>query len=265
MSFAIAPFDEPSPLIVLHGLLCSSNNWAEHMQVLATDLKKNVYGLDMRNHGMMSGIDAPMSYDSMAEDVEHFIKSRGFKKTQVLGHSMSGKVAMQLALKAPELVERVVVVDTAPTTYAHAPSLMKLLQKLFYLNITSLTSADNVRTKLADVLSDETLRNSLLKNVYFDETRQCMEWNMDLGSISMCLYNMVCAPFPNPNTQGPTEAQVLFVKGGKSHYLNPEATQAAKKFFPKSEIVTIEGVGHYLYEELGAKESFTKIIKDFLR
>jgi pimeloyl-ACP methyl ester carboxylesterase len=58
-----------------------------------------------------------MSYSEMAEDVRELMDSQGLRHASILGHSMGGKTAMQLALSHPERVEKLVVVDIAPKTY----------------------------------------------------------------------------------------------------------------------------------------------------
>ena len=104
------------PLVLLHGMLGSSRNWqttgrdlAEHCHVLAPDL---------RNHGM-SPHAGSMRYDEMVADVLAWIEAQGLARATLLGHSMGGKVAMLLACRHPERVERLLAVCGSARTAPH--------------------------------------------------------------------------------------------------------------------------------------------------
>jgi len=98
-------------LIVLHGLLGSSRNWQSTGSDLAA--RYQVWALDLRNHGR-SPHEAEMSYEAMVADVIAWMDGQGIARAALMGHSMGGKVAMLLACRHPERVERLVVVDIAP-------------------------------------------------------------------------------------------------------------------------------------------------------
>ena len=105
---------EGEPLLVLHGLFGSYGNWGWQARQLASDFA--VYGLDLRNHGGSPHSD-DMDYPCMARDVLEFMDDHGIARCHLLGHSMGGKTAMQVALAAPERVDRLVVADIAPVQY----------------------------------------------------------------------------------------------------------------------------------------------------
>ena len=83
------------PLVLLHGLFGSADNWFSIAPKLAE--RFHVFAADLRNHGQ-SPHDADMSYPLMAADVENFFAANGLASASVIGHSMSGKVAIQLAV-----------------------------------------------------------------------------------------------------------------------------------------------------------------------
>ncbi|MGB5975866.1 MAG: alpha/beta fold hydrolase, partial [Cyclobacteriaceae bacterium] len=105
---------EGKPLVILHGLFGSSDNWVTVGRELAKTYK--VYLVDMRNHG-----DSPHSethsYDSMGEDVLAFLDEHNLERPLVIGHSMGGKAAMNFAVKHPDRFEKLVIVDIAPKAY----------------------------------------------------------------------------------------------------------------------------------------------------
>src|SRR5262245_22188729 len=104
------------PLVVLHGLLGSSRNWQTAGGDLAKAGAAHVMALDLRNHGKSPHADV-MSYDAMVADVLTWMDARGLTRVSLMGHSMGGKVAMALACRHPERVERLIVVDIAPRDY----------------------------------------------------------------------------------------------------------------------------------------------------
>jgi len=73
---------------------------------------------DARNNGESSHAET-MSYKEMAEDVVCFLDNNGLERIMLLGHSMGGKTAMQVALRFPERVSCLIVVDIAPVQYEH--------------------------------------------------------------------------------------------------------------------------------------------------
>jgi len=103
-----------STIIILHGLLGSLDNW----QTIAKQLAENhqVFIVDQRNHGRSPHTDE-MNYEVLANDAYEFCVQQNISKATIIGHSMGGKVAMLLALQHPSLIEKLLVVDIAPTFY----------------------------------------------------------------------------------------------------------------------------------------------------
>ena len=101
--------------VVLHGLFGSGKNWGSFAGSLKEDFQ--VWTLDARNHGDSPHADS-MSYQQMAEDVVRFFDENELENVILLGHSMGGKTAMQVALRFPERVSCLIVVDIAPSLIA---------------------------------------------------------------------------------------------------------------------------------------------------
>src|SRR5258705_217870 len=101
------------PLVILHGLFGSLENWHTISTRLAAHF--HVFALDQRNHGQ-SPHSPEMDYDFMADDLREFLEQHALPRADVIGHSMGGKVAMQFAALYPDLVYRLIIVDIAPKT-----------------------------------------------------------------------------------------------------------------------------------------------------
>ena len=90
--------------------------------------------MDARNHG-----DSPhsrlMSYEAMTEDLIHFLNIHSIEKCSLLGHSMGGKVAMTTTLRQPDMVDRLVVVDVAPTRTSGTQDMLQYIAALRSLDL----------------------------------------------------------------------------------------------------------------------------------
>ncbi|MFT6149648.1 MAG: pimeloyl-ACP methyl ester carboxylesterase, partial [Saprospiraceae bacterium] len=104
-------FGQGEPIIILHGLFGTLDNW----QTIAKQLAEHymVYIIDQRNHGKSPHDDA-FSYQILADDLKHFMESKWIYKATIIGHSMGGKTAMRFALDNPDMVDKLVIVDIAP-------------------------------------------------------------------------------------------------------------------------------------------------------
>lgn len=88
----------PVPLVILHGLMGSKNNWNSFCKRYHDRSTHKVFALDARNHG-----DSPHSkdhsYDDLVVDIRRFMYKQNISKVNLLGHSEGGKAAMLFALK----------------------------------------------------------------------------------------------------------------------------------------------------------------------
>src|SRR5690554_5424616 len=136
---------EGAPLILLHGLFGA----LENLGAIARQFQKErqVHALDLRNHGSSFHTDT-MDYPSMAADVLAYMNEQRIDRASLLGHSMGGKVAMQVALQAPERVEKLIVADIAPITYK--PRHDAILEGLKQTDLTGVRSRREADTQLAE-------------------------------------------------------------------------------------------------------------------
>lgn len=154
------------PIIFLHGLFGSKSNSRTVSRALARDLDRDVYCLDLRNHG-----DSPHSpehtYPSLAADVEHFIKKHELGPSIIVGHSMGAKVAMSVALRpfGPELVAGLVPVDNSPWSAALSSMFPKYVRALQEIERAKLTSTSEAYKILAKTEPDVTIQQFLLSNM----------------------------------------------------------------------------------------------------
>jgi pimeloyl-ACP methyl ester carboxylesterase len=99
------------PLIVLHGVYMNILSMAEIISKLAKTHK--VYAPEFQGHGRTTDVDRPLTYPNLADDVVAFMDAVGLKKVDVFGYSMGAEAGLQLAIRHPEKVKRLVLAGVA--------------------------------------------------------------------------------------------------------------------------------------------------------
>lgn len=250
------PGNDPNiPLIVLHGLFGSTNNWRTLCKRYAN--RRDVYALDLRNHGQ-SPHHPRMRFEDMAGDVLAFLDRRQLAKCDLLGHSMGGKVAMQFALEKPERLERLIVADIAPKHYPPRHNdVFAAIEIIEQHRITNRNQADKL---IEDVLPDQATRLFLLTNLERNDHGE-YRWRIDVQAIRDNYEAVSDAPAA-VKTGTPFAKPSLFVRGGKSFYIQPEDSERIAALFPNAVIEEIPDAGHWVHAE--QPEAFFRLTQRFL-
>lgn len=239
------------PLIILHGILGSSRNW----QTAGRDLAANfhVSALDLRNHGASQHAEE-MSYPAMVEDVLAWMDAQGIARATVLGHSMGGKVAMLLACRRPERVERLIVVDMAPKDYFWAAHRAEFAA-MHELDLASLQSRAEAELRFEARVDDWAMRKFLATNLERAPEGGGWKWAINLPVLTAALPALEKNPLAEAEAfLGPT----LFVVGGKSRYVQETDWATIKRHFPQARIETIAESGHNPHME--TREVFGSVV-----
>ncbi|MDI9355759.1 MAG: alpha/beta fold hydrolase [Chitinophagaceae bacterium] len=240
------------PIIILHGLFGSSDNWLTVTKPLL-DHNYQLIIPDMRNHGQ-SFHHTEHTIESMAGDIFRLISDQSISFPHIIGHSMGGKVAMRFALDFPKLLDKLIVVDMTPRKYAiQHYATIDALKSIDLQTLDSRKTADDI---LSRFLFDVKVRQFLLKNIYFKENR--FQWKLNIEALEKHLDNMSAAlpfsgPFPNPT---------LFLRGELSDYVRDEDIAHIQTMFLDATIKTIEGADHWIHAT--KPEEFIKEILLFL-
>jgi len=239
-------------LIMMHGLFGMSDNLAAVGKTLASN--RHVVIADLRNHGR-SPHQESHSYPLLAQDILQLMDDEGIDRADLLGHSMGGKVAMQLASFWPHRFGRVVVADIAPVIYPHHHDLV--FAGLFAVREAGCSSRALADKVLSTYVSDAGVRQFLLKSL-IPSDEGGMQWRFNLDALHDN-YDAICAaPVLAHEFGGPA----LVIKGEKSQYLLPEHRSAFNSFLPQGKLKVISGAGHWLHAEKPV--SFTRVVTDFL-
>jgi len=245
-------YGEGEPLIILHGLFGSLNNWNNLGKKLGEEYK--VYLVDQRNHGR-SPHDPVHTYKAMAADLAEFFKEYAIPPAFLIGHSMGGKTAMEFTLAYPNAVQKLVVVDMSPrATIARHDA---ILEALTAVRLERYTSREEIDEALKAKIRDQKVRQFLLTNLTREEDGR-YGWKMNLDSLEKN-YGEINRGIENGRKfSGP----VLFLTGGISPYVNDDDTPAIRALYPKAEFKSISGVGHWVHAE--APEEFLRIVREFI-
>lgn len=250
-----AKTDDETPcegvILLLHGLFGSASN----LGMVARGMAKHfeVYSLDMPNHGL-SPRSEHMRYSDMADAVADFISGNDLGPCHVLGHSMGGKVAMQLALQQPDLIDKLVVADIAPVQYP--PHHDHVLAGLDAVSAGAPQGRKEADAILAEHVDEAGVRAFLLKSWQADSDGH-YDWLINRQAVRDNYAHLGAA-----NSGAPWPGQVLFIKGGDSGYVQEKHRRQILQLFPAASVKVLEGTGHWLHAEKPAL--FNTLVLRFL-
>lgn len=226
------------PIIILHGLFGSSDNWLTQAKLFAERYK--VYSVDQRNHGLSPHSD-DFDYTSMVDDLLEFVTDHQIQKPIILGHSMGGKTAMNFALGHPDKIEKLIVVDISPRQYnLEHHTIAEGLKAIPIETITSRNEADEI---LSHHVPEVGVRQFLLKNIQRNSSGG-FTWKINLPVISEKLENIGA----DLQFAGQFEKASLFIRGAKSKYISDSDWTRITEIFPHAELETMD-TGHWVQAE----------------
>lgn len=227
------------PLIIMHGVFGSSDNWQTLGKVFSEHFK--VYLLDLRNHGNSPHSDE-FNYDVMVQDVVELMDDEHLHAAHILGHSMGGKVAMHLATKHPDRVNRLIVVDIAPKYYP--PHHEQIFAGFHSVDLANLESRKQADDQMAQVISNFGVRQFILKNLDRKKDGR-FGWKLNLSAIENAIEKVGEGVEGSVSFSGTS----LFIAGGNSDYIINDDHELIRSHFPNSEVAVVPGAGHWVHAE----------------
>lgn len=240
------------PLIILHGFLGMSDNWMSIARALS-DCRRVVL-VDLPNHGRSPRIKS-LRISEMAERIIDLLDHLGIQSADWLGHSLGGKIAMYIALRWPERVRRLIVVDIAPKEYPPAPIHQKILDTMVQTPLQQFATKTEVANYFIQTLHNPQIATFLAKNLDYADGQ--LRWRIDPVHLQRHYSDILRWDIP-PKAQ-PIEA--IFIAGGASPYIRPEDEALILQYFPRAAIVHIPEAGHWVHidkrhETIAALRSF---------
>lgn len=229
---------EGQPLIILHGLFGSLDNWQTHGKKLSEYFE--VYLVDQRNHGH-SGWSDDFNYDLLADDLYEFIEDHNLDDVILIGHSMGGKTIMRYAQKYPDKIAKMIVVDMGVKEYPiHHDNILDGLKSI---DLNEINTRSGASEQLKKFIDNESIRQFLLKNLYWIEKGK-LGWRINIEVLDREM-NQIVKSLPREECL----TEVLFIAGGQSNYILKEDHDDILSLFPLSDFHVIEKAGHWIHAE----------------
>ena len=268
---AVRTLGDAGPWVVfVHGLFGQGKNWTTIAKGL-TD-RYRVALIDLPNHGHSPWTDR-VDYLDMAELLATELEHLGEPVTLV-GHSMGGKVAMQLALRRPELLRALVVVDVSPSDYPvrggrtddpdeEASPFGDYIAAMRALDLDGLENRAQADEALQAAVPSRMVRSFLLQSLVREGVGSAdggWRWRLNLEALERDLGAL--RGFPEPPEGATFDGPVLWIAGANSTYVLPEDRPRMDALFPSTRLVRIKNAGHWVHSE--QPEIFLEAIRRFL-
>ena len=229
-------------LFIFHGLFGRGKNWQTFSKNLSKEKKQIVVTVDLRNHGG-NDFEKDMSYILMMNDIINLFNYLGIEKTNVLGHSMGGKLAMIITLLEPKYVNKVIIADIAPIDYDNDDNL--IINSLLDMNLDLIKNRGEADIVLSKYIDQKFLRAFLLQNL--ELVHGNYKWSINLIAIKKSLSDL--RKFPAIKNINKFDKEVLCIYGGNSEYVKKRHFKIFKRFFTNIFFHEIKNADHFLHVE----------------
>ena len=227
-------------LFIFHGLYGRGKNWQTFSKKLSNEKKQIVVTVDLRNHGG-NEFEEDISYILMMNDILSLFNYLGVRNTNLLGHSMGGKLAMVIALLEPRYVNKIIIADISPIDYDNDENL--IINSLLNMNLDLIKNRSEADNILSEYVDQKFLRSFLLQNLELIDGKY--KWSINLKAIKRSLNDL--RKFPVIKNINKFEKKVLCIYGGKSNYVKEEHLNIFKKFFSNIFFHEIKNADHFLH------------------
>ncbi len=247
-------YGEGEPLVLIQGLSLDSSWWTNQIPVFSQKYRASVF--DNRGVGQTDCPDSPYSTEMMADDTVALLKSLSVTAAHILGVSMGGMIAQQIALKYPEIVKSLILATTAAKFPARAKHLTRLWLKMVEEQVSP-------ETRLREVCL------WVFTNKFFEDEEQVT------AAVSLGLNH----PHPQPDRgfagqvaallQHDTQDKIsqisvptLILVGKEEIFIPVHFSQELAANIPNAELVVSERGGHNYWAE--TPELFNQAVMQFL-
>ena len=238
-------------VILIHGLFGAGGNLGALGRHLSSHF--TVHQVDLPNHGRSPWTES-LRMEDLANSLMAYIDESVDGPFGLVGHSLGGKVAMQLALHHAARVRALVVADIAPVSYA--PSHDAVFSALNAVHQAQVTSREEAMEILQRLLQEESVRQFLLLSLARSDDG-VYRWRFN-HRLFEAQYDEVRAAVQGEAVNVPA----LLVYGEASGYVDERGRTAALALFPRLRFAGIPGTGHWLHAE--KPDTFNRIVGDFL-
>jgi pimeloyl-ACP methyl ester carboxylesterase len=244
-----------SPVVFCHGLFGQGKNWTTIAKALADEHR--VVLVDMPDHGQ-SPWSERFDFVTAADQVADLLSADD--PVALVGHSMGGKVAMLVALRHPELVARLTVVDVSPVAYEHAEEFAGYIAAMRAIDLDTLERRGDADEALREAVRSPMVRGFLLQSLRHEGDD--WSWRLNLELLGRDLDAITGWPEERLADTPAYDGPVLWVGGERSAYVQTDYAAAMDRWFPRNRRVTVKGAGHWVHSE--QPEVFIEVLRRFL-
>ena len=245
-------FGDGKPLVILHGLLGSLDNWVTVSKYLAKKYK--VYVIDLPNHGK-SYHTKHFSYKNMANDLDSFFVEHGLTKFSLLGHSMGGKLALKYVDMFQNKIDKLILVDIANQNY-ESTRFNNVFDAIFSISLNNLKSRKDADSIVSEIIKNAGERHFVLKNL--KRTGQGFEWSPNIN----LLYSNLSAISSKISLNNKVKKSTLLILGENSNYFTDQDKNDLSNEFEKYLIKSVKNSGHWVHAE--NPKDFILVLEAFL-
>lgn len=257
-------------VVFLHGLFGQGKNFTQIAKGLEPEFQSVL--VDLPNHGASDwteSFDYVDQADLVAEHLRRTVAADG--PINLVGHSMGGKISMVLALRHPELVRRLAVVDISPIAHKDMGEFEHLLDSLLQVPLDEISTRSEAGQQLREPIPEDMVRGFLLQSLVRSDDG--FRWKNNLKLLRQSLPQIADFPY-DPVTDDAAETDpanthhpqytgpVRWIAGAKSNYIKEEYAPAMRALFPRVRQITVKNAGHWVHAE--QREVFTQILQRFL-
>ena len=229
------------PLVLLHGLFGSSDNWVTFAKKLAESCNVRVFIPDLRNHGQ-SPHHPVFSFEALVDDLFEFIENHQISNPIILGHSLGGKIILKALAEQPRFCKAAIIADMGLREYKPRYGHVEILELMQNNDLSNFTSRKEVEELVAKHISDQRLQLFVLKNVFW-KNAETLDWKINVEAIG----NYLPEIFSGVKFLKPIEIETWFIKGSLSDYINDNDVELIKAQFTNVHFAELENAGHWLH------------------
>ncbi|HUH98484.1 MAG TPA: alpha/beta hydrolase [Anaerolineales bacterium] len=238
-----------APLLFVHGLGSSTRDWEPQVKEFSKNYQ--VIAFDLRGHGQSDKPAGPYSMPLFASDTAGLLRALGIEAAHIVGISLGGAVALQLALDSPKLVKTLTIVNSAPSL-GGTPEQAKaeIDRRVGIVRQTGMRAmGEALAPNLFPKAEHEALRRAFIESwaqndprAYIDSTLSMLGWDVT-GQV-----NTIRCP--------------TLILASDQDYTPPASKEAYARLMPEAQLVVISDAHHAVPME--APDKFNAALKEFL-
>ncbi len=246
--------EKPQTMIILHGLFGMSDNWVSIAKHFSN--RFHVIIPDLRNHGNSPHTDE-FGYPEMSEDILNIMEEKKIHSATIIGHSMGGKLAMNLACFFPQIIDKLIVVDINLSESESREIHSVIFEIIANTDLKKFKTFSEIQRYLENKIDQSRIVLFVMKNIKRHENEGFI-WKLNYLALFNNLHKIMEELKPMHNFIKPA----LFIKGGESDYISNADFIEIKKYFPLASLETIAGASHWVHAD--KPKEFQNVIDKFL-